>query len=98
MSKKKSTIKIDSIHDMGPCRAGGRHVVAKRKGKPDLFTRMNVVESGQPLPQNTDVFYVDKKGCVVDSVRLGTGPARVATEAFRSNWDSVFGESDGDLN
>ena len=71
------------------------------------------IKEGKPLPQSGEIVYLKERapGCpmydVEDSFDLSkeeqsedssSGPAMVASPAFRSNWDSIFGGDSEQLN
>lgn len=82
----------DQLVDLGPCseNEGHRDVLALKGGVPVGMSHMRPVEEGKPLPTNGNVFWTDKAGRVVDSMRLGKGPAQVATPEYRTGWDAIF--------
>jgi hypothetical protein len=84
----------DTLVPLGKCDdTGSEHMLAVKDGAPVAVAHMNRVEDGKPIPQDTDIFYVDSKdGRVIDSVRIGNGPAKVATRSYRAGWDNIFGK------
>jgi hypothetical protein len=84
----------DRLVDLGPCGAddGEHHMLALKEGQPVGLTHMRPVVEGQPLPADGNVYWTDKSGRVVDSMRLGKGPAQVATPEYRTGWDAIFGQ------
>ncbi len=86
----------DTLLPLGPCGDSGReHVVAMAEGRPVAMTHFQRVEEGKPLPADADLYWVDSRtGKVVDSMRVGNGPARVSTPAYREGWDAIFGNKE----
>lgn len=83
----------DTLIPIGGCSDGREHVLALKDGVPVAATHVRRVTDGQPLPDG-ELFWVDSNtGRVVDSMRIGNGPAQVATPAYRQGWDAVFGKS-----
>jgi hypothetical protein len=82
----------DTLIPMGECDEGhGQHVIALKDGVPVAATHVHTVEDGQPIPDG-DVYWVDSRnGRIVDSMRVGKGPAQVSTPVYRNNWEAIFG-------
>jgi hypothetical protein len=90
-NKPKLPHGADTMVLTGSCAVPGQeHAVALKDGKPVAFTTVRRVKDGESLPRNGDV-YVVEDGRVIDSMRLGNGPAQVATEAYRTNHERIFG-------
>ncbi len=85
----------DTLRSLGPCDAheGQEHVLATKDGLPVGVTHMQRANDGEPFPTGGSVYWTNKEGRVVDSMRLGAGdgPAQVATPKYRDNWESIFG-------
>ena len=83
----------DTLVPLGPCEEGGFHVAAVKDGEIVAVNRGTFVKDGEPIHEGMDYYAVDSKnGKVVDSFRLDSGPARVATPKYRNGWDAVFGK------
>jgi len=97
MTKKKKSksllSKADQVIDVGACgESPYRHVVLMKQGKPIGATRARHCEHGKPLPNDSEIVFCDSKdGKIVDRMRTG-GPAQVATEQYRDNYDGIFGK------
>jgi hypothetical protein len=53
-------------------------------------------EEGRPMPDNAHLLTkedgVIRVGPSVEELKAGSGPAQVATPAYRDSWDRVFGK------
>lgn len=82
------------IVPLGHCNEHGSELVAAttNDGRVTAITHAERVEDGESLPTDTDLYWTDDDGTVVDSMRLGSGPAQVATSTYRENYDAIFGK------
>lgn len=89
----------DRLVNLGHCEGNTYHAATVKDGKTVRVGHARLVQDGQPLPQNCDVYHVEPDtGRVVSTTRIGkgskvqdTGPAQVATQQYRDNWDAIFG-------
>lgn len=81
---------VDHIEDLGPCSQGSRHVLMRKDGQPVRVGHARKIPDGAPLPPGKNVCFTDDDGHIIHRMKV-EGPAQVATPAYRSGWDQIFG-------
>lgn len=84
----------DHIIRTGLCQPGVYHGVCMRDGKEIDRVHLHEVTEGEAL-HDCDLYHLDAQtGRVLSHTRIGNGPAQVATDEYRSNYDEIFGSKD----
>lgn len=79
-------------------RAVAGNVVRRRKGDEETFGVLAPLEDGRPLPEGAEIVKValrrdgDDWHDVEVLYRNASGPAQVATPAYREGYDRIFGK------
>lgn len=86
----------DQILVTDPCPSTGkRHGVAMKNGHPVAGLHMDEVQEGESMVDGHDYYWVDRRtGRLTGAMRMGKGPAKVTTDAYREGWDTIFGNNE----
>lgn len=95
MTDKKT--KTDELHVRGYNLASGTwHGTRKRTGEDDVDCYLSPLREGAPLEDGDEILSAvpGRPGVLqLESMYKHKGPARVATTAYRSKWDQIFGRT-----
>lgn len=85
-------LKGAKVYDLGACEGSDMHHVAFHKEGKVKLGHASPMKDGEQLHPGESMLVLDKESKVTDTfTRPSNGPARVATKAYRSNYDSIFG-------
>jgi hypothetical protein len=98
---------------VGPETEGGGNAVLRRRDERVELGELRAIREGQPLgsgemvrlkkrDEHPRLFDVEVLADLREAEARGAGPPQVATEAYRTGWELIFGDGDtvdpGDLN
>ncbi len=91
----------DDLVYLGEPTDGGLRPVVRRCADGEVKVgAVRIIEDGQSIPLNAEIMHLEPSGSdpiykVTDSYTMGSkGPARVASDSYRSGWDRVFKKTD----
>jgi hypothetical protein len=93
--KKKDELHVRS-YDV---RSRTWHGVRKRTGEEDVDCYLEPMQDGAPLEDGDEILSMSpgRPGVMeLESHYVHKGPARVASPAYRDNWDQIFGRTKRD--
>lgn len=81
---------------LGPVVAPGVRAIARQRGEDIEIGMVSKLLDGQPIPEGAEVLHVEAPDCDcggwqdAETIYGGTGPAQVATPAYREGYDRIF--------